>query len=70
MVKRFEDQRAVSDLPRFGRPKAVCTNENKGRIRENVEENQTTSKQKQSLELGISRRSLKRVIKSQNFYPY
>ena len=70
MVKRFEDQGAVSDLPRSGRPKAVCTDENKERIRENVEENPTISTRKQSLELGISRTSLKRVMKSLNFYPY
>ena len=42
MVKRFEEQGAVSDLPRSGRPKVVCTNENKERIPENVEENPTT----------------------------
>ena len=70
MVKRFEDQGAVSNLPRYGRPKAVCTNENKERIRENVEENPTTSTRKRSLELGISRTSLKRVLKSLNFCPY
>ena len=70
MVKRFEDQGAVSDLPRSGRSKAVCTDENKERIRENVEENPTTSTRKCSLELGISRASLKRVMKSLNFYPY
>ena len=70
MVKRFEDQGAVSDLPRSGRPKAVCTDENKERIRENVEENPTTSTRKRSLKLGISRTSLKRVMKSLNFYPY
>ena len=43
MVKRFQDQGGVSDLPRSGRPKAVCTDENKERIRENLEENLTTS---------------------------
>ena len=46
MVKRFEDQGAVSDLPSSGRPKTVCTDENKKRIRENVEENLTTSNRK------------------------
>ena len=70
MVKRFEDQGAVSDLPRSGRPKAVCTDESKERMRENVEQNPTTSTRKQSLELGISPPSLKRVMKSLNFYPY
>ena len=70
MAKRFEDQGAVSDLPRSGRPKAVCTDENKERIHENVEENPTTSTQKLSLELRISRTTLKRIIKSLNFYPY
>ena len=70
MVKRFGDQGAVSDLPRSGRPKAVCTDKNKERIRENVEENPTTSTQKRSLELGISRTSLKRVMKSLNSYPF
>ena len=54
MVKRFEDQGAVSALPCSGRPKAVCTDENKERIRENVQNNPTTSTQKRSLELGIS----------------
>ena len=70
MAKRYEDQGAVSNLPRSGRPKAVCTDENKERIRENVEENPTTSVLKRSFELGISRTSLKRVMKSLNFYPY
>ena len=54
MVKRFKDQGAVSNLPRSERPTAVCTDENKERIHENVEENPTTSTQKRSLELGIS----------------
>ena len=57
MVKRFEDQGTVSYLPLSGRPKAVCTDENKERIRENVEENPTTSTRKRLLELGISRTS-------------
>ena len=70
MVKRFEDQGAVSNLPRSGRPKAVFTDESKERIRENVGQNLTTSTQKRSLELGISQTSLKRVMKSLNFYPY
>ena len=39
MVKRFEDQGAVSDLPRSGRPKAVCTDENKERIQLSPENN-------------------------------
>ena len=56
----------MSDLPRSGRPKAVCTDENTERIRENVEENPTASTRKRSLELGISQTSLK----SLNFYPY
>ena len=67
MIKRFEDQGAVSDLPRSGRPKAVCMDENKERICENVENNPTTSTRKRSLELGISRTSLRRVMKSLNF---
>ena len=46
MVKRFEDQGAVSDLPCSGRPKAVCTDKNKERIHENIENNPTTSTQK------------------------
>ena len=46
MVKRFEDQGAVSDLPCSGRPKAVCIDENKERIHENVENNPTTFTQK------------------------
>ena len=70
MIKIFEDQGAVSDLPRSGRPKAVCTDENKERTRKNVENNPTTSTRKRSLELGISRTSLRRVMKSLNFYPY
>ena len=68
--KGFEDQGAVSDLLRFGRPKAVCTDENKERIRENVKQNPTTSTRKRSLEPRISRTSLIRVMKSLNFYPY
>ena len=60
----------MSDLPRSGRPKTVCTDENKERIREKVEENPTTSTRKRSLEIRISRTSLKRVMKSINFYPY
>ena len=70
MVKKFEDQGAVSDLPRSRRPKAVCMDANKERIRENVEQNPTTSTRKRSLQLGISRTSLKRVMKSLDFYPY
>ena len=54
MVKRFKDQGAVSDLPCSGKPKAVCMDENKERILENVKENPTTSTDKRSLEVEIS----------------
>ena len=60
IVCRFEQQGAVTDLPRTGRPRNVRTDENRERVRESVEET-ATSTRRRSTELGISRSSLSQL---------
>ena len=70
IVRRFEQQGAVTDLPRTGRPRNVRTDENRERVREIVEETATTSTRRRSTELGISRSSLRRILHSLQLFPY
>ena len=70
IVSRFEQQGAVTDLPRTGRPRNVRTDENCKRVRESVEETATTSTRRRSTELGISRSSLRRILHSLKLFPY
>ena len=51
IVRRFEQQGAVTDLPRTGRPRNVRTDKNRERVRESVEETATTSTRRRSTEL-------------------
>ena len=51
IVRRFEQQGVVTDLPRTGRPRNVRTDENRERVRESVEETATTSTRRRSTEL-------------------
>ena len=59
IVRRFEQQGAVTDLPRTGRPRNVRKDENRERLRESVEETATTLTRRRSTELGISQRFFK-----------
>ena len=70
IVCQFEQQGAVTDLPRTGRPQNVRTGENRERVRERVEETATTSTRRRSTELGISRSSLRRILHSLKLFPY
>ena len=60
IVRRFEQQGAVTDLPRTGRPRNVRTDENRERVRESVEETATTSTR------AVSGSVLERAIMCQN----
>ena len=58
LVARFQEHGSVSDRSRSGRGRSVRTRENTEAARRSIEENPTTSTQRRSQELGISRSSV------------
>lgn len=70
LIARFRQQGAVSDLPRTGRPKTACTEENVQRVQESVHENPTTSTRRRSTQLRLSRRSIQRILAKLKMFPY
>ncbi|KAK3868152.1 hypothetical protein Pcinc_026438 [Petrolisthes cinctipes] len=70
LINRFEEQGAVSDRPRSGRTRTARTDETREQVRKSIEENPGTSTRRQSRQLGISRTSLLRVLRSLNLFPY
>lgn len=70
IMRRFENQGSVGDLPKTGRPKNVTTNENRERVRESVRENPETSTRRRSTQLGIPRSSLRNILHGLKLFPY
>nr|XP_012563354.1 unnamed protein product [Hydra vulgaris] len=61
---------SVSDRTKSGRGRSVRTCENTEAVSRSIEENPTTSTQRRSQELGISRSSLQRIQRDLHMYPY
>ena len=71
LVRKFEATGSVSDAPKSGRPKSVRTPENIASVSASVREDPKTSTTRRSQELGISRRSLGRILhKDLNLHAY
>lgn len=71
LVRKFEATGSVSDLPKTGRPKSVRTAENIAVVKQSVKEDPKQSTTRRSLELGISRTSLHRILhKDLNLHAY
>lgn len=70
LVRRFRRQGTVKDLPRGGRP-SVRTEENIGFVMESILENSGTSTRKRATQLGMSRSSVRRILKKNlHMIPY
>ncbi|CAK9826872.1 hypothetical protein ANTRET_LOCUS4642 [Anthophora retusa] len=71
LVQRFQQHGAVCDLPRSGRPYCVRNNVNIERVQQSIQENPETSTRRRSAELGLSRRSLRRILREDlMMFPY
>uniref|UniRef100_A0A8D8SNF8 DUF4817 domain-containing protein n=2 Tax=Cacopsylla melanoneura TaxID=428564 RepID=A0A8D8SNF8_9HEMI len=70
IIERFQEQGAVRDLPRPGRQRSVVTEANRQRVSDNIESSPGTSTRRRSTQLGMSRRSLQRILKDLKLFPY
>ena len=70
LVKKFDETGSLEDQPRSGRPRSISTDENKERVLKAYEENPTTSQRRASLELNLSRSSLRRMMTELGLKPY
>lgn len=62
LMRKFEATGSVGDAPKSGRPKSVRTPENIATVSASVRDNPKTSTTRLLQELGISRRSLGRIL--------
>ena len=69
-LKRFRQQGSVSDLPRTGRRRSVRTAENVALVENSIVENPDTSIRRRATQIGMSRRSLQRILRELHFFPY
>ena len=70
IVDRFEETGSVDELPRSGRPTIACSPENTRVVQAAFTESPTKSTRRASLELGISRTSIRRMLHSLGLHPY
>ena len=70
MVKRFREQGSVADRSRPGRGFSIGTPENTENALRSIEDNPATLTRRSSQEFRISRRSLQRIQRGLNMYPY
>ena len=63
LVKRFQQQGSVSDLPQTGRQRSVRTAENVSLVEDSIAENPDTSTRRRATQIGMSRRSLQRILR-------
>ncbi|CAF4941144.1 unnamed protein product [Rotaria sp. Silwood1] len=70
LVKKFDDTGSVEDSPRSGRLTTVRIEENMQLVSKTFAQNPQMSQRRASLELGISRRSLQRLMQDLNLKPY
>jgi hypothetical protein len=70
LAKKFDGTGSVEDSPRSGRPTTVRTEENIQLVSKAFAQNPKLSQRRASLELGISRTSLQRLMQDLNLKPY
>ena len=63
LIGRFQKQGPVSDFPRSGRPRTIRTEENIERVQVGIQEEPGTSTRRRSGQLGVSRTSLRRILR-------
>lgn len=68
--KKFQETGSVIDAPRSGRPSTVVTEENMHLVAQTFVETPSQSAVRASLQLGISDRSLRRMLKKLNYHCY
>jgi transposase len=70
IARKFDETETIEDEPRSGRPRSISTDENRERVRAAFEEDPETSTRRASLELDLSRTSLRRMMKELGLKPY
>ena len=70
LVERFGQQGSVSNLPRTGRQRSVRTAENIAFVEDSIAENPGTSTRRRATQIGMSRRSLQRILRELHLFPY
>ncbi|CAH2007407.1 unnamed protein product [Acanthoscelides obtectus] len=70
IIWRFQTQGSVSDLLRTVRPRLAFTGENIERVEESFQEDLEPSTRRRSTQLGLSRTSLRRILKHLRMFPY
>ena len=70
LIAKFEESGTVLDAKRSGRPVSVTTDDNKEEVKQHFQDYPTTSTRRGSLQLEISRTSLRRMLKQLKLRPY
>ena len=70
IISLFQEQGAVCDLPRSGRPRTARNDENREELERSLEENPPVSTRRRSQQMGISRSSLQRMLHEMDMFPY
>ena len=70
IIDRFEENGTVDDKKRSGRPAIARTPENKAAVKSVFSNDPTTSTRRAASELGISRRSIQRMLSDLHLHPY
>lgn len=70
LVANFHQQGSVRNLPRSGRQRTAHTDNNIQRVLESVRDNPETSTRRRSTQLGLSRRSVQRILATLALFPY
>jgi transposase len=69
-LNRFNQTGSVKERPKSGRPKIVTNYENSLNVMLDVVENPKTSVQQLALNHNMSRRSIQKIMRRENFHPY
>lgn len=70
-IRRYQQLGTTEDRPRSGRPRSVNTPRNRSVIRKKITRNPRRSMRRMALELGVSRESVRTIIKKEfKLHPY
>lgn len=70
IIQKFEDTGSTEDIKRSGRRSSICTDKNKCVVKNAFTQSPTKSTRRASQELGISRRSIQRMLYQLEMKPY